>query len=42
MSAPILNRFSVRLPGDDDPLNLWVVLLNRLQNTDSSIDCWVE
>jgi hypothetical protein len=30
------------LPGNDDPLDLWVVLLNRLQNTNSSIDCWVE
>jgi hypothetical protein len=30
------------LPGNDDPLNLWVVLLNRLQDTNSSIDCWVE
>jgi hypothetical protein len=30
------------LPGNDDPLNLWVVLLNRLQHTNSTVDCWVE
>lgn len=30
------------VPGDDDSLDIWVVFLDRLQNTQSTIDCRVE
>ena len=39
---PQVGNISKYLPGNNDPLNLWVVLLNRLQNTNSTVDCWVE
>ena len=38
----ILADCTLYSPGDDDPLNLWVVLLDRLQYPDSSVDCWVK
>ena len=40
--SPRSALFQSALPGNDDPLDLWVVLLNRLQNTNSTVDCWVE
>lgn len=30
----------VNIPGDDDPLDVGVVLLDRLQDTESTIDSW--
>ena len=39
---PLSGTILEYLPCDDDPLDLWVVLLNRLQNTNSTVDCRVE
>jgi hypothetical protein len=37
-----LDQMTEIVPGDDDSLDIWVVLLDRLQNTQSTIDCRVE